>query len=543
MTMPTTGRRRDGQQPSRRGRAGMRGHPWLTLTTLSVGAMMVSLDGMIVTVAQPAMQSDLGTDLTGIQWVTNGYLLAVAALLITAGKMGDRFGHRRIFLIGVVGFTATSVAIGLSTQLGWVVGLRVFQGAFGALMQPATLGLLRSAFPADRLNMPIAVRSAVIAASTAAGPVVGGLIVEKADWSWVFFLNVPLGAVVLCLGAAVLRGGRADGATGRFDLVGTVVLAGALCSLVWGLTLVPDQGWSHPGTVVYLLVAAVLAGGFVWWQRRADDPLVPLRIFRSARFSVGVVTMTVMGFVMVGAPFVLVFYLQNVLGLTPARSGIQVLGLTLLMIVGAPPTAFWISRCGPRTPVVLGLTVTTVAMVALSRLDAGTGTLKMTLFFFVLGLGFSPIMIGGTKLVMSSAPVELAGVAGGMQQTAMQIGGSLGIASAGAIVASHAAAALPRHLAAADVTVPSGRAEEMVRAAAVGRPSELGVSGAAQDLLTRVSHAVFLEGMQYALLVTAAVAAVGALAGLAAGPEKTAATTPEETTGRPLDETAARTPG
>uniref|UniRef100_A0AAU2V748 MFS transporter n=1 Tax=Streptomyces sp. NBC_00003 TaxID=2903608 RepID=A0AAU2V748_9ACTN len=510
----------------------MRGHPWLTLTTLSIGAMMVSLDGMIVTVAQPAMQSDLGADLTGIQWVTNGYLLAVAALLITAGKMGDRFGHRKIFLIGVVGFTATSVAIGLSTQLGWVVALRVFQGAFGALMQPATLGLLRSAFPADRLNMPIAVRSAVIAASTAAGPVVGGLIVQKADWSWVFFLNVPLGVVVLCLGLSVLRGGRADGTRGRFDLAGTVVLAAALCSLVWGLTRVPDQGWSDPGTVVYLLVAAVLVCGFTWWQRRAEDPLVPLRIFRSARFSVGVVTMAVMGFVMVGAPFVLVFYLQNVLGLTPARSGVQVLGLTLLMIIGAPPTAMWISRSGPRTPVVLGLAVTAGAMVALSQLDAETSTLRMTVFFFVLGLGFSPIMIGGTKLVMSSAPVELAGVAGGMQQTAMQIGGSLGIASVGAIVASHAASALPRRLAEAHVTVASDQTKEAARAAAVGRPPELGASGAAQELLTRISHTVFLEGMQYALLVTAAVAAIGALAGLAAGPEKATATTPERTADR-----------
>ncbi|MFE2979047.1 MFS transporter [Streptomyces sp. NPDC059258] len=492
----------------------LRGHPWLTLITLSIGAMMVSLDGMIVTVAQPAMQADLGSDLTGIQWVTNGYLLAVAALLITAGKMGDRFGHRKVFLIGVVGFTASSVAIGLSESLGWVVGLRVLQGAFGALMQPATLGLLRSAFPVDRLNMPIAVRSAVIAASTAAGPVVGGLVVEHADWSWVFFLNVPLGLLVLGLGATVLRGGRADASEARFDLVGTVVLAGALCSLVWGLTQVPDRGWLDREPLVFLVTAAVLTGIFTWWQQRAADPLVPLRIFRSARFSVGVITMTVMGFVMVGAPFVLVFYLQNVLGLTPAESGVRVLGLTLLMIVGAPPTAMWISRSGPRTPVVLGLTVTAVAMVALSRLDAETGTWEMTAFFFLLGLGFSPIMVGGTKLVMSSAPLELSGVAGGMQQTAMQIGGSLGVASVGAIIASHAAGALPSRFDSAGVTVPAGQAEEVGRAAAVGLPPDFTVDGATHELLTRISQSVFLEGMQYALLVAAAVAAAGALAGL-----------------------------
>lgn len=510
------------RQPADSARRGVRGHAWLTLVTLSVGAMMVSLDGMIVTVAQPAMQSDLGADLTGIQWVTNGYLLTVAALLITAGKIGDRFGHRNGFLIGVTGFTAASVAIGLSGSLGWVIGLRIVQGAFGALMQPATLSLLRSAFPAERLNMPIAARSAVIAASTAAGPVVGGLIVEHADWSWVFFLNVPLGVIALVLGLTVLRDVRADGAAGRFDVTGMVVLAGALCSLVWGLAEVPHKGWADTVTLLALIAAAVLIAGFVWWQGRAADPLVPLRIFRSARFSVGVFTMVVMGFVMVAAPFVLVFYLQNVLGLTPAQSGIRVLALTLLMIVGAPPAAMWISRSGPRTPVVLGLGVIAAAMAALSQLDAESSTLKMTLFFFLLGLGFSPVMVGGTKLVMSSAPIELSGVAGGMQQTAMQIGGSLGIATAGTIIAAHTASVLPGRLAADGIALAPEHADAAVRKAAVGLPPDLGLSGAAQELLTRASQSVFLEGMQYALIATAVVAAAGALAGLAIGPGKTA---------------------
>lgn len=500
----------------------MRGHAWLTLVTLSVGAMMVSLDGMIVAVAQPAMQSDLGADLTGIQWVTNGYLLTVAALLITAGKVGDRFGHRRVFLIGVTGFTAASVAIGLSESLGWVVGLRIVQGAFGALMQPATLGLLRSAFPAERLNMPIAVRSAVIAASTAAGPVVGGLIVEHADWSWVFFLNVPLGVIALVLGLTVLRDVRVNGAVCRFDVTGMVVLASALCSLVWGLTEVPHRGWADSVPLFALIASAVLFAGFVWWQGRAVDPLVPLRIFRSIRFSVGVFTMVVMGFVMVATPFVLVFYLQNVLSLTPAQSGVRVLALTLLMIVGAPPAAMWISHSGPRTPVVLGLGVIAAAVGTLSQLNAGTSTLEMTLFFFLLGIGFSPVMVGGTKLVMSSAPVELSGVAGGMQQTAMQIGGSLGVATAGTVIAAHTTSVLAERLAANGLALTPEQADAAARKADVGLSPDLGLPVAAQELLARVSQSVFLEGMQYALLATAAVAAAGALAGLAIGPGKTA---------------------
>ncbi|SBU98596.1 drug resistance transporter, EmrB/QacA subfamily [Streptomyces sp. Ncost-T6T-1] len=509
------------QDPPSAPARGVRGQPWLTLVTLSVGAMMVSLDGTIVTVAQPAMQADLGASLTGIQWVTNGYLLAVAALLIAAGKLGDRYGHRNIFLIGAAGFTATSVAIGTADSLGWVIGLRVLQGVFGALMQPATLGLLRSAFPADRLNMPIAVRSAVIAASTAAGPVVGGLLVEHADWSWVFFLNVPLGALALVLGFVVLRDVRNEARPGRLDLLGMASLGGALCLFTGGLATIAEKGRPDARTLALLTVALLLGFFFTWWERRAGDPLVPPRIFRSRRFTVGVLTTLVMAFVMFGAPFVLIFYLQNVLALTPAESGIRVLGLTLLMIVGAPPAAMWISRSGPRAPVVVGLLVTAAAMCALSRLDAQSGTLQTTLCFFLLGLGFSPVMVGSTKLIISSAPVELSGVAGGMQQTAMQVGGSVGTATVGAVVAAHTASVLPGRLAAEGIELAPSALDEAARRVAVGLTPETGVlpgaGAAARDALAALGQSVFLGGMQYALLATAAVAGLGAVAGLFAG--------------------------
>ncbi|MEU2059722.1 DHA2 family efflux MFS transporter permease subunit [Streptomyces sp. NPDC013455] len=492
-------------------RRGLRGHPWLTVVTLSVGAMMVSLDGTIVTVAQPAMQADLHTDLTGVQWVTDGYLLAVAALLIAAGRLGDRFGHRTVFLVGAAGFTASSVAIGMASELGWVVGLRVVQGVFGALMQPATLGLLRSAFPPDRLNLPIAVRSAVIAASTAAGPVVGGLLVEHAHWGWVFFLNVPLGALALVLGVTVLGDVRDEAAGGRLDLAGMLLAAGSLGSLVWGLAEVADAGGTASGALPFLTAGALLGGCFVWWERRAGQPLVPPRMFRSAAFTSGVVTMAVMGFVMVGAPFVLIFYLQHVLGLSPAGSGIRVLALTLLMIVGAPPAAIWIGKAGPRIPVAAGLAVITAAMCALAGLDADSGTLHTTLCFLLLGAGFSPVMVGGTKLVMANAPKELSGVAGGLQQTAMQIGGSLGIAVVSAVVTTYTADRLPSRLSAAGFPLPAGRTEDAVRSAAVGLPPDLGTGPAARTAVERVAQSVFLDGMQYALLATAVVAALGAV--------------------------------
>src|SRR5215203_1014761 len=186
------------------GRRGMRGHPWLTLLTVALGVTMVALDGTIVAIANPAIQQDLGASLADVQWITNGYLLALAVSLITAGKVGDRFGHRQTFLLGVVGFAATSGAIGLSGSISLVIAFRVLQGAFGALLMPAALGLLRASFPAEKLNAAIGIWGAVIGASTAAGPIVGGLLVEHVSWESVFFINVPVGIAALVMGLLLL---------------------------------------------------------------------------------------------------------------------------------------------------------------------------------------------------------------------------------------------------------------------------------------------------------------------------------------------------
>ncbi|GHG81465.1 DHA2 family efflux MFS transporter permease subunit [Streptomyces griseocarneus] len=507
----------DAAQPSPGGRSGLRGHPWLTLITLSVGAMMVSLDGTIVTVAQPAMQERLHASLAQVQWVTNGYLLAVAALLITAGKLGDRFGHRTVFLIGAAGFTLSSAAIGASPDIGWVIAFRVLQGVFGALMQPATLGLLRTAFPGEKINMPIAVRSGVIAASTAAGPIVGGLLVEHVGWQWVFFLNLPVGALAIVAGLLVLRDVRVHdpARSGAFDVPGVVLLSASLCSLIWGLTKASGYGWGDLRTVGCIGGALGLGAVFVWWQGRAADPLVPLRIFRSVQLSAGVVLMTVMAFVMVGSPFVLVFYLQNVLGLSPAQCGVRVLGLTLLMIVGAPLAGMWMHRAGARVPVVSGMLAIAAAMVALSQLDAHAGTVLTSLCFFLLGLGFSPVMVAATKLVIGSAPVELSGVAGGLQQTSMQVGGSLGTAVLGTVIGAHTGSVLPGRLADAAVPdMPPAWYESTVEAVSVGLAPDLPVSGRVAAALRGIAEQTFLEGMERALLVAAGVAFLGALTGL-----------------------------
>src|SRR3954452_11966330 len=225
---PHTGAR---GRPSRSGH----GHPWLTLFAVALGVMMVGLDATVVSIANPAIAADLHADLTGLQWVTNAYLLALAVALIPAGKIADRFGRRATFIAGIAGFAAASVAVGLSPSLGWVITFRVIQGLAGALLQPASLAILRNTFPADKLNTAIGIWGSTVGISIAGGPIVAGLLVENVNWESVFFLNAPLGLVALLVGAWVIRESRDEQARGSFDVPGVALLSGALFALVWGL--------------------------------------------------------------------------------------------------------------------------------------------------------------------------------------------------------------------------------------------------------------------------------------------------------------------
>src|SRR4051812_7918538 len=222
------------------------GHPWLTLFAVALGVMMVGLDGTVVAIANPAIATDLHADLSGLQWVTNGYLLALAVSLITAGKIADRFGRKKIFLVGIAGFAAASLGVGLSGSIGQVIFWRVVQGFAGAMLQPAGLAIIRNTFPLDKLNMAIGVWGGTSALAIAAGPIVGGLFVQHINWESVFYLNVPLGAVALLVGLWVIRESRDTSAAGSFDLPGVVLLSGSLFSLVWGLIKAQGHGFGDP---------------------------------------------------------------------------------------------------------------------------------------------------------------------------------------------------------------------------------------------------------------------------------------------------------
>ncbi|GAA2116517.1 MFS transporter [Kitasatospora saccharophila] len=489
----------------------LRGHPWLTLLTVAVGVMMVALDGTVVAIANPAIQQDLHASPANIQWVTSGYLLALAVFLITAGKIGDRFGHKTTFLVGAVGFAATSAAIGFAGSIQQVILFRVLQGLFGALLQPAALGLLRGAFPAEKLNMAIGIWGGVIGASTAAGPIVGGLLVEHVNWESVFYINIPVGIVALVLGLLVLKDVRAENAAKSFDIPGIVLLSGAMFMLVWGIIKAPTWGWGDPTTLLFLGGALLALVFFAIWQKYAKEPLIPLSLFRSVPLSAGTLLMVLMAFAFFGGIFFVTFYLQNVHGMAPVDAGVHLLPMTGMMIVGAPVAGVLIGKVGPRIPIVGGMVLTTAAMLGMSTLDVDSGTGVMSLWFLLMGLGLSPVMVGATDVIVGNAPMELSGVAGGLQQAAMQVGGSLGTAVLGAVMASKVTGALPdKWQAATGQPLPGGEQGEQLKQLA-----QLGMAppGAPQGVADAV-HSSFVSGMGLAFVVAAIVALAAAALGL-----------------------------
>ena len=517
------------QADGRRGRRGLRGRPGLTLLAVALGVMMVALDGTIVAVANPAIQEHLNASLAGIQWVTNAYLLALAVSLMAMGKLGDRFGHKKVFMTGVTGFALSSAAIGLSgtiaSSLGLVIAFRVLQGVFGAMLQPTALALLRNTFPPEKLNRAIGAWGAVIGASTAAGPIVGGLLVQHVGWEACFYVNVPVGVVALVMGLFVLRETPPSPAASSLDVPGIVALSGALFLLIWGLIKGSSYGWGSAQTLAFLGGAALVGLLFVVREHYARQPLLPLRLFRSVSLSAGTALVVLLMFALFGAMFFMTFYLENVHGLDPVAAGVRLLPMTGMLIVGAPLAGALITKVGPRIPIVAGMTLAAVALFGLSRLGATSSPNDTILPFILLGLGLSPVMVGATDVIVGNAPVELAGVAGGLQSTAMQIGGTLGTAVLGAIMSARISSLLPASWQAAHLPALTGAQQAGVESAiSVGAaPVTSSTTPQIASVITDISHATFAAGMHTAFLVAAAVALAGALIGLLIRPGRVGA--------------------
>jgi EmrB/QacA subfamily drug resistance transporter len=504
-------------------RRGLRGSPGFTLLAAALGVMMVAIDGTIVAVANPAIQSKLGASLADIQWVTNGYLLALAITLITIGKIGDRFGHKKVFLTGIVGFAATSAAIGLGGSIAHsitlMIAFRVLQGVFGAMLQPTALALLRETFPVEKLNGAIGIWGGVIGASTAAGPIVGGLLVQHISWEACFYVNVPVGLIALVIGLLVLKETPSSSAAKSFDIPGIGLLTAFLFLLVWVLIKGSTYGWGSGTSIAYYAGSAVALALFIVRELTAKAPLLPLKLFRSVALSAGTVLVLTLMFAMFGAMFFMTFFMENVHGLSPVATGVRLLPMTGMLIIGAPLSGRLIGGIGARVPMVIGMLMAAIALFGLSRIGLASPLNDTIVWFALLGLGLSPVMVGATEVIVGNAPVELAGVAGGLQSTAMQLGGTIGTAVLGSVMASKVASALPSHWAAAHLPAltPSQLAGAESATEVGMAPVRSGIPAQVATAITDVAHSTFVSGMTEAFLVAAIVAIAGAIVALLTG--------------------------
>jgi EmrB/QacA subfamily drug resistance transporter len=495
---------------------GRRGNPTLTLLTVAIGVMMVALDGTIVAVANPAIQSHTHASLADIQWVSNAYLLSLAVSLITVGKIGDRFGHKKVFMIGAVGFAGVSAAIGLSGtiagSIGMVIAFRALQGIFGAMLQPTALALLRETFPVEKLNTAIGIWGAVIGASTAAGPIVGGLLVQHINWESCFYVNVPVGIVAVVMSVLVLRETPPSSAARSFDIPGIALLSVSLFALIWGLIKGDSYGWGSAKTIAFLGGAIVLGVLFVVRELRAKQPLLPLKLFRSVSLSAGTVLVLMMMFAMYGAMFFMTFYLENTHGMDPVEAGVHLLPMTAMLIVGSPVSGMLVGKIGPKIPMAVGMVLAAVALYGLSRLTADSDPNNTIIWFILLGLGLSPVIVGATDVIVGNAPLELAGVAGGLQSTALQLGGTVGTSVLGAILAAKISDLLPKNWAAAHLPALNGTELAQVKSAvSVGAaPVTSTTPRPIAASITTVAHETFTAGMHTSFLVAAVVALVAA---------------------------------
>ncbi|KOV61992.1 MFS transporter [Streptomyces sp. MMG1121] len=411
------------------------------------GAVVVALDGTVLTVAQPRLQRELGATFAEVQWTSTAYLIAVASLLVFAGRLGDRYGHRRVFALGMLGFGAASAGIGLAPGVGWVIGLRVAQGVFGALLQPATLGMLRAAFPPDRLAAPLAARTAAIGLAAAAGPLAGGALVTSLGWRAVFFVNV-LPAFAFGL-PALLRPERPPaGARTALDVPGAVLLAVALAGLVHSLTARPVS-WAG------LALAGVAAVLLVRHERRTACPLLPPGVLGPRAVGAALGILVAASASLFGTLFVATYVLQRGLGLDPFSSAVRSLPLAVLMVASAALCPVLLRRFGARGTTAVATALLALGVLVLSRAASapvfGCG-------FGLLGAGFGTVMVAATHVVVREADVAVAGVAGGLQQTALNVGPALGVAAASTLLGAGTGPALLVLAAVAGLGVPLARA-------------------------------------------------------------------------------------
>ncbi len=480
---------------------------WFTLATLCLSLLIIVMDNTILNVAIPSLVSELGATNSQLQWIVDGYTLVFAGLLLTTGSLGDKFGRKRALRVGIVIFGIGSVLSALSTSASQLIATRSLMGVGGALIMPSTLSILTNVFrdPRER-GRAIAIWAGFSGLGVALGPVIGGVLLEHFSWSSVFWVNLPIGATALIAGHFFVPETK-DRNAPRLDPVGAVLSIVGLGSTLFGIIEGPSKGWTSTEVLGAFVVGGLAIASFVTWERRSDHPMLDLSFFKNPRFTAANTAVTLTFFALFGSLFLMTQYWQFVHGYSPLQAGVRLIPYAMTMMFTAPMSARLVERLGTKRVVTLGLSIISMSMLVLSTLHADSSYPRVIGNMMVMAVGMGLTMAPATESVMGSLPRAKAGVGSAVNDTTRQVGGAMGVAVIGSLVASVYAGKIDEVAARFGLT---GQALSNARGslgAALGQASTLGDDAPA---FSRAASDAFVSGLSQGLRLGAVVVAFAA---------------------------------
>jgi EmrB/QacA subfamily drug resistance transporter len=483
---------------------------WWTLVVLSISLVVISLDNTILNVALPAIAADLDASPSQLQWIVDAYMLVFAGAMLTAGALGDRFGRKRALTTGLMVFGTGSLLAALSSGATALIASRGLMGIGGALIMPSTLSILTAVFPAEERGKAIGAWAAVTGLGIAIGPVAGGWLVEHANWHWVFLVNLPIVVLALGLGRFLVPESR-DPRQAAIDVPGAALSVVGLTALLWGLIEAPERGWTSPAILGAFAAAVATLALFAAWELRTATPMLDVRLFRNRRFSIASASIALAFFGLFGVLFATSQYLQNVHGFAPLKAGVWSLPVALGLVIGGPLAAKLSQRIGTKITVASGLATVAGGLLLYSTAQPGSGLELIGGAQLVLGLGMGLAMAPATDSIMGAVPIDRASVGSAMNDTVRLVGGALGVAVLGSLLASHYRAGMDGAVQGLPDSASSAAHESIAGAGAVAQR----IGGTAGRALHDAAGVAFVDAMQVAMLVAAAVVMAGAVLALA----------------------------
>lgn len=498
---------------------------WLALGVLSLSLVIIGLDNTILNVALPHLSESLDASNSQLQWIVDSYVIVFAGLILTMGSLGDRFGRKRSLAGGLGVFMAGSVGAAFAPTSASLIAFRMVMGVGGAMIMPATLSLITNIFkdPTERARA-IGIWAGVAASGIVFGPIVGGLLLSHFWWGSVFLVNIPIAALALGAGHYVLPHSK-DPTSPRLDPIGALLSIAALVTLVWGLIEAPSWGWTAPGILVAFAVGLGLIACFVAWELHSDHPMLEMKFFKNARFSAANAGITLVFFAMFGSSFIITQQLQFVMDYSPLKAGLTMTPIAVPLLILGPLSARIVERTGTKVVVGSGLILAAVGLAWMSRLTLTSSYWDIVGPMIVLASGMGLTMAPATESVMGAIPREKAGVGSAMNDTTRQVGGALGVAVIGSVLASvygpHVDENLA-HTALGRAASGSGPLAAQAQQAMAAIHDQLGAAFQVADKLPGGAHgalgapvlhaaqSAFVDGFGGAVLVGAAVALVGA---------------------------------